>query len=174
MEVLQRPATLLRVFITCTLAMVLAVVSLAVSFGVFGCPTVGVVVAGRVTPDTGDWGGSNERWAVTLGCDFLTWFAALWGIQNLWQQFRTALQDRDTNLWPNHPGRPHIWGIAALVVLPFSFYPALVATLVFNRGRLPVSYLSFMAIMAVSVFLCAATIRGLFLLSLKLWPKKAA
>jgi hypothetical protein len=54
--------------------------------------------------------------------DFAIWFAALWGVQDLWFHLREELEERASAVGSNLPRDPAILPGATLVALPLSIY----------------------------------------------------
>jgi|HubBroStandDraft_4_1064222.scaffolds.fasta_scaffold40326_2 hypothetical protein len=94
--------------------------------------------------------------------DFAVWFAALWGFQKLWAQLRAEIPEQ-------RHASPAVG--ALLSALPLSFYLAVEAAMVLNRGRLPDSGFFFLAAIVMSLAVCAVAISGLFALAVKCWRR---
>jgi hypothetical protein len=161
-----------RLLLLCVSSSVFVFLSWAFVLNV-GCPmSLGLGLAQWLVPPHDSWFPTGQFWGVAFATDFVAWFAGLWGFYNLWGQFRTSLEDRDTQVWPNRIESPGILGNAMLLAFPFSCFVAGVISWLFTGGT-PPSSPRFIVTFAPGFGLCVSAVYVLFSLALKFWPRPA-
>jgi len=140
-------------------------------FGTFGFWVVHLELLSQ--PDMQLPGGMTEGIEIASVVDFVTWFAALWGFQNLWAHLHTEVSEHGiVKHWTNPFRRASTLINATLCAFPFSYYAVLCEKLL-TRGRMPEAVLSLMEAIAPSLAMCALVVCVLYASAVRFWPRYA-